>query len=238
MNTCVVDEKASLCLTIERPVRLLPYTRRLAMLFRRGTADARAAANGVVVYQILVLRVLNGIQLVCLVFSYLLLPYRYLVDVEIQVIIYLLISAVHYAVARHVVGGRLHLIAPPWVSIGASPLGVTLVVLGVVHHLAGHLGTVGIVPVVAIDVRQHIIDEGLPVGDEGMQDVILRIDEIGTKRLTDGDGVLLVYLVSAVTLLEDAHHTTLAELHVGCTADVGISVVLHGQYVGRGFDLL
>ena len=76
---------------------------------------------------------------------------------------------------------------------------------------------------VALDVYQLIVDDGLPVRDEVILYILLRIDELGAVQLADGDTVLHFQLVRSVALLVDVQHISLAECEVRGFANVGVA---------------
>ena len=89
---------------------------------------------------------------------------------------------------------------------------------------------------VGVDVTffQFGADNLLPVGDQRVKDVGLRIGELGAEALADGDAVFLGDDERAVVLLEQAEDAAPAEEQVGGTSDVGVAAFgckAHGRQV-------
>ena len=178
-----------------------------------GHAHLCAAGDGVVLDE--AFAILEGLELVSLVVGYAFAPYLDLVDgIFYLVVLVLCLGAVHHAIAWETVGACQLLVGPEVdVTIGTSELCVAWRVLGVVDDLAGNLRRVARIPVVAADVPllKFAADDGLPVGNERIEDVGLRIGELGAEAFADSDAGFLGERKRVVVLLEEPQDATLAE---------------------------
>ena len=186
-----------------------------------------AACNAIVLVKVCGV-VIEGIELVLFVLAEPVLPAFNLVGAPLHrvggVLQGIAFEAVDNAVARHAAVSINHLTGPEvFIAVGYAPFAVTLVVVGVVHLLAGYLGCLA---QVAVPVDEEIVDHGPPVGQQYVFDVLMRIDEGGTECLACTDGILLFDSVGAVLLLGKFYGSSLTEQEVGGASYEGIAVTL------------
>ena len=184
----------------------------------------RATADGVVTYQITI--VCEGFQFVILVAGQGRFPAANLIGGILYLVITKLIHAVHHAIAvpafALIIQTGEHVVA-----VSQTVFLVLRVVTGVIPYLARHSLYLRIVliPVIAIDMNKLACNQFLPVGDQDVFDVLLCIDEGGTKRLTHRNTVFLIQFVGTVILLEQSQHACLAEGEVCGVAYVCVAIL-------------
>ena len=165
-------------------------------------ADAGTVGDGVVVDEATL--VLEGFHLVLLVDFDDVAPVLNLVDGKFYLVVGMLVGAVNHDVTWASLGLVKLGFGPVAVAIGAAPFRVTLLVFGVVFHHAWHSFVIAIFPVVAIHVLKTAADDGLPVGNEGLLDIFLRIGKVGAERFAQSNSLLGLDFVGAIRLLVDA----------------------------------
>ena len=179
-----------------------------------GLADLWATCNGEVV-NVVTRAVVDSLQLVTLIVGYALLPYLYLIDGILHLVLGILVlRTVYHTVAWETIGSRKLFVAPEInITVGMSELRILRCVFGIVHHLTVYNRGVVLVPVISSDMSffQFRADNGLPVWNQRVQDICLRIDECSTEVLANGETVFFCNLERAVILFEESKYTTFAE---------------------------